>query len=86
MRITNHNVKIMFQRYISALKALGQATDTLALDNYPLCGGYKLVSRDSRGAECDVLCSKRLSTREMYYALVIASQTLEAIIYKKEAA
>ena len=86
MRITSTDLKYMFERYTKALTSLGQDTENMRLDNYPLCGGYKIISRGMHGSELDVLSSNRLSTREMYYALLVASQTLEAIIYKKEQA
>ena len=76
----------MFERYIRNLKQLGQSVESMRLDNYPLCGGYKIIKRYQYGSESDIFGSNRLSTREMYYALMIASQTLENIICTKDEA
>lgn len=83
MRITIKHLKAMFARYVHNLKIVGQETTGMRLDNYPLYGGYKIISTDGYGSENDIFGYQRLSTREMYYALMIASQTLENIINKR---
>ena len=84
MRISKTNLLYMFARYIAGLKALSQEADSLSLDCNFMYGGYKVVSIKEKGMETDILGSHRLSTREMYYALLLACLTLENIIYKKK--
>lgn len=84
IRLAKKQLHLMFGRYVSNLRLLGIDTSTYRLDNYPMYGGYKIVSVDSAGAECDIHSSNRLSTREMYYSLLITNQTLEKIIRNKD--
>lgn len=84
MRISKTNLQYMLARYKASLKTLGQEADSLSLDCNFVYGGYKVVSIEEKGMETDILGSHRLSTREMYYALLLACLTLEAIIYKKK--
>lgn len=86
MRITKKHLENAFSGYVYHLKLLGLNVDGMRLDNYPLFGGYKIVSESNAGGSRDIFGSRRLSTREMYYALTMASGTIAHIFDNKLAA
>lgn len=85
MKYTKKDVEGMFKRLCTALNKRIDAGsyNGLSLDYISCYGGYVIVEYDPVGGESHPFGLNRRNIREMYLSMLMTTQMLEAIAYKK---